>query len=81
MDFSEIIVAVLAFIGTLIGSALANSKTTALITYRIDQLEEKVSKHNTIVERTYKLERDVSTAFTKMDGLKEDVEEMKKGKA
>lgn len=33
-----------------------NSKTVALIDYRLEQLEKKVDKHNCVVERTYKLE-------------------------
>lgn len=32
---------------------IASSKLT---TYRIRQLENKVEKHNTVIERTYKLE-------------------------
>lgn len=51
----SIIVAVLSFLGTCIGS-LAGIK---LIKYRIEQLEKKVEKHNTVIERTYKLEEDV----------------------
>ena len=27
-----------------------------LTTYRLEQLEKKVDKHNTVIERTYKLE-------------------------
>ena len=51
-----IIVALLGLAGTLAGSYLANRKSTALIAYRLEQLEQKVSKHNKLVERTYKLE-------------------------
>ena len=51
-----IIVAALGLVGTLAGSYLANRKSTALIAYRLEQLEQKVSKHNNLVERTYKLE-------------------------
>ena len=51
-----IIVALLGLAGTLIGSYLANRKSTALIAYRLEQLEGKVNKHNNLVERTYKLE-------------------------
>ena len=46
--------------GTLIGSYLANRKSTALIAYRLEQLEQKVSKHNNLVERTYALEESVA---------------------
>ena len=31
-------------------------KTRALIDYRVSELEKKVDKHNSVVERTYKLE-------------------------
>lgn len=55
-----IIVAALGLVGTLVGSYLANRKSTALIAYRLDQLEQKVSKHNKLVERTYALEESVA---------------------
>ena len=55
-----IIVALLGLAGTLAGSYLANRKSTALIVYRLDQLEQKVSKHNKLVERTYALEESVA---------------------
>ena len=56
MDYSAIIVGVLALAGTLIGSVMSNNKTQALVTYRLQQLEEKVNKHNNLVERMYSLE-------------------------
>lgn len=56
MDYSSIIVGVLAFAGTLIGSLISNNKTQALVTYRLQQLENKVNKHNNLVERMYNLE-------------------------
>ena len=55
-----IIVAALGLAGTLIGSYLANRKITALIVYRLEQLEKKGDKHNSVVERTYALEEAVS---------------------
>ena len=51
-----VIVAILSLVGTLTGAYLANRKSTALIAYRLEQLEEKVNKHNQVIERTYKLE-------------------------
>ena len=72
----EIIVAVLALIGTLAGSILASNKTQALIGYRLDQLEAKVEKHNQVIERTAILERDLKTAFNRIDELKSDVKEL-----
>ena len=55
-----IIVALLGLLGTLAGSYLANRKTTALVVYRLEQLELKVGKHNNLVERTYALEENVT---------------------
>lgn len=52
----EIIVALLGLLGTLAGSFLGVIASSRLTQYRIAQLEEKVNKHNNLVERTYKLE-------------------------
>jgi hypothetical protein len=57
-DISTIIVAILALIGTLTGAYLSNSKTKALLAYRLERLEERVNKHNNLVERTYRIEED-----------------------
>lgn len=53
---SNVIVAALALVGTLAGTYAANRKATALLEYRLKELEDKVSKHNNVVERTFVLE-------------------------
>lgn len=56
---STVIVAIISFIGTCfgtIGGIVASSKLT---NYRLSELEEKVKKHNNIIERTYILEGQV----------------------
>lgn len=53
---ADIIIAVLALLGTLGGAYFANRRSTALIAYRLEQLEKKVDKHNQVIERTYALE-------------------------
>ena len=55
----SIMVAVLALMGTLSGSWLSHRKSTALIAYRLELLEQKVEKHNRLVERTYDLEKEM----------------------
>ncbi len=52
-----VIVALLGFAGTLTGAYLANKKTSAVIAYRLEALEKKVDRHNSVVERTYELEK------------------------
>lgn len=52
----EITVALLAFLGTCIGTLGGILAANRLTNFRIEQLEKKVEKHNTVVERTYRLE-------------------------
>ena len=53
---SEIVVALLSMAGTAIGSISGVMAANKLTNYRIEQLEKKVDKHNTVIERTFKLE-------------------------
>ena len=53
---STIIVACLSLLGTLAGAYFANRKSSALIAYRLEQLEKKGNRHNSVIERTYRLE-------------------------
>lgn len=73
-----IIVAALGFLGTLCGAYFANRKSSALIAYRLEQLEEKVNKHNQVVERTYELEKHEEVFKEHMDGLEKAVERLSK---
>lgn len=52
----SIIVAVITGAFALLGTYLANRKSASLIEYRLSELEKKVDRHNSVVERTYKLE-------------------------
>lgn len=65
-----IIVAAISLIGTLAGSYFANSKTIALLSYRLEQLERKVEKYNSVVERTFQLENNMQTAFSRIDEIR-----------
>ncbi len=76
MDLSSIIVAGIAFLGTVFGSYFANNKTTALVTYRLSQLEEKVDKHNHLVERMTKVEGSLGTAWKRIDEIREELKEV-----
>ena len=53
---TEIIVALIASGGGLLGSLVGVIASSKLTTYRIQQHENKVEKHNTVIERTYILE-------------------------
>lgn len=51
-----VIVSLISFAGTCIGAVGGILASIKLTTYRISQLEDKVNKHNQLIERTYKLE-------------------------
>ena len=53
---SAVIVALIGAGGSAVGAVLGVVINTKLITYRLEQLESKVNKHNNIIERTYNLE-------------------------
>ena len=48
---TEIIIGVLALVGTLGGSYISHRKSISIIAYRLEQLEKKVDKHNKFAER------------------------------
>ena len=73
---SEIVVAAFSLAGTLAGSYFASKKSTALIAYRLEQLERKVAKHNSLVERTYALERETAILDEKLDVANHRIEDL-----
>ena len=66
----EVIVALLGFAGTLAGSLLGVLTAQKLTQYRLSQLEEKVNRHNNLIERTYKLEG-------QMEECRHDIKDLK----
>lgn len=73
-----IIVAVLSLIGTLAGSFFAHRKSTALLAYRLEELEKKVDKHNQVIERTYNLEEKAALAEAEFKRINHRLEDLEK---
>ena len=73
VDISSVVVAVISLVGTLFGTFGGILTSAKLSNYRIAQLEKKVEKHNSVVERTYNLEGDVKTIQVEIEEIKEDV--------
>ena len=67
---TEITVAVLALVGTALGSLAGIMTANKLTNYRIEELEKKVDKHNSVVERMAVAERDLKTVFHQLDDIK-----------
>ena len=71
-----IIVGILSLIGTLTGTYFANRKSSALIAYRLELLEKKVDKHNSVVERTFKLEEQTAVIEEKIKVANHRIEDL-----
>ena len=79
---TEIIVALIGLGGSAIGSIIGIIASSKLTAYRLEQLEQKVNKHNNLIERTYQLERDkavISEEIKVINHRIEDLEEFHKG--
>lgn len=65
MNWTDIVVALLALVGTGIGS-YSGFKLTS---YRVEQLEKKVDKHNQFAERLPVLEEKIKVMNHRLDDL------------
>ena len=55
-------IALIGFVGTAIGTFGGILASAKLTNYRLSRLEEKVDKHNTVIERTFLLEEQMKVA-------------------
>ena len=58
------------------GVYVAISNRLSVLETKMDALSDKVEKHNSVIERTYKLETDAATAWKRHDELTERVERL-----
>lgn len=73
-DWSNVIVAIIALFGTFIGSYSG----IRLMSYRIEQLEKKVEKHNQVVDRVYRLEEQTSLQEEKIKVANHRIDDLEK---
>lgn len=66
----EVWLDILPTLGTVAGSAIGVIASSKVWQYRIQQLEKKVEKHNTVIERTFKLEGRVTEVEHDVKDLK-----------
>ena len=72
----SIIAAAIALIGSLAGTYFANRKASALIAYRLEELEKKVEAHNDLIERVYRLEQHNEVQDTKIKEAERRIEDL-----
>lgn len=73
---NEIIIAILAFVGTLAGSYFSNNKNTAVMQEQIKDvkgdittLSNRVDKHNNLIERMAVVEQSCKSAHHRLDNI------------
>ena len=72
MNIETVVVALITAGFAFLGVYISNRKQAVLVAYRLEKLEQKVDKHNSVVERMYRLEENVKN-------LQAEVTELKKG--
>ena len=70
MNIETIVVALITAGFAFLGVYVSNRKQTALVSYRLEKLEEKVDKHNNVVERMYRLEEQVKNLQSELEELR-----------
>ena len=75
---TEIITAIISLAGSLIGTLSGIAVSSKLTAYRIEQLEKKVEKHNSIVERIYELEKNVAVLDDKIKSAQHRLDDIEK---
>ena len=70
---NTIIVALIGLAGSGLGAFGGVMASARLTQYRLKKLEEKVDKHNSVIERTYRLEG-------RMTEVEHDIRDLKGGK-
>ena len=73
-----IVIALISLFGSAIGSLVGIVVNSKLMSYRLEQLEKKVEKHNNLVERTYNLETKEEVLEQRIDDLHEYVDTLHK---
>ncbi len=67
----SVLVALIGGAVTLAGVVASNSRSRAVLEAKVDELSRRVEKHNCLVERTYRLERDMAVVKRDVESLEE----------
>lgn len=69
-----IVVAGISLAGTLCGTWGGIMTANRLTAYRIEQLERKVEKHNSVIERVFKLEEHDAVMDERISNMEKEIE-------
>lgn len=70
---TEVIVSLITLLGSALGTFGGIAINTKLTNYRIEQLEKKVDKHNSVVERMAIAENNIKVVNHRIEDLESEV--------
>ena len=73
-----VIIALIGFLGSMLGTLGGIALNTKLSNYRIEQLEKKVDKHNHLIERMYSVEEDVRLLDERINVANHRIDDLEK---
>ena len=73
-----IVIALIGIVPSVLVAIVSIISNNAIIKVKIEELEKHVNKHNQVIERTYNLERDLATYWSKYDEIKERLNRLEK---
>lgn len=74
---TEVVIALISSGTSLIVAGVSIYANNRVIAYKVDDLKKQVEKHNNLVERMAVVERDLKTAFNRIDENKEEIRELR----
>jgi hypothetical protein len=78
MKFDPVVVAaIVTSLPTVIAAIISIVVNSKLVAYKVEILGKKVEKHNSVVERTGKLEAGLETVWKRYDDMKLDIKDIK----
>ena len=75
---SEVLVSIISFAGTAVGSIVAVVTANSLTNYKIEELRKQVEKHNTIIDRVYQLEAEDKVKNEEIKVINHRIEDLEK---
>jgi len=65
----SITIALIGIVPSILVAIVSIVSNNAIVKVKLEELEKDVNKHNQVIERTYKIERDLATYWSKYDEL------------
>lgn len=70
---TQIAVAFITSGASLLVAIISIIMNNRILGYKVDELKKQVEKHNNLIERTAVVERDLKTAFSRIDDMRDDI--------